>query len=46
MIAVLEGFTGQIYIVTVIAMLITNIGQERPKKGFLKAEEENADGDS
>jgi hypothetical protein len=40
MIAVLEGFTGQIYIVTVIAMLITNIGRDRPQKGFLKAQED------
>jgi hypothetical protein len=40
MIAILEGFTGQIYIVTVIAMLITNIGQQRPPKGFLKAQED------
>jgi hypothetical protein len=39
--SVLEGFIGQIYIVTVIAVLVTNIGQER--RGLLRQEKEDED---
>jgi hypothetical protein len=40
MLAITEGLLGQIYLVTIVALLVSNIGQERPARRLARMSSE------